>query len=80
MHPEIEFITWPPIISPISQAWENMNNYVDDNFPLTGNEIKELVSNFFEKMKKENPGYQIDSFNRLKSCFDNVLINDDRDN
>ena len=52
-----------------------MDKYVDENFPLTGAEIKQLISDFFETTNMENPRYQIDSFNRLKSSFTDIIQN-----
>lgn len=72
MRPQIKYITWPSIISPISEIWENMEKFVDVNFPLTGNEIKRLIIHFFEELEMDNPRNCIDCFNNLIEIFDNI--------
>ncbi len=50
LHPDIKFVNWPANsgdIHPLSRVWNDMLSYVDDNYPLTRDEIKYLVRTYW---------------------------------
>lgn len=77
IHPDINCITWPPNsddICPISQVWESMITYVDNNFPLTAAEIKKFIFHFWYEMKGD-PDYFHDLFAGMKKIFEKLIHN-----
>lgn len=77
-HPNISVVTWPANsddISPISRVWNDIETYVDNQFPLTVTEIKAFICLYWQEMKND-PDYFEDKFSYMKKCLEKLMVNE----